>query len=59
MELTVNEVIEKIKNGEINWDNVYNIKIKDKENIQLLEDYANVQELTQTSKKIMINSLKS
>jgi len=58
MEMTVNQVIEKIENGEISWDNVYDIKIIDKENINKLKDYSGVKKTLQQALKISINSLK-
>jgi len=55
--LKVNEIITKIENSEINWDNVYDIVIEDIENISELETFANIKRLLQFGLKIMINSL--
>jgi len=55
--ISVNEIIEKIDNDEITWENVYDIKIKDIENLSVLETYANVKDAIQMAKKIQINSL--
>jgi len=57
MELTVNEVIEKIENNEIGWNNVYDIEIIDKENINKLKDFSGVKKTLQQALKISINSL--
>ena len=57
MELTVNEITKKIENGEISWDNVYNIEIIDKENLDKLKDYSGVKKTLQQALKISINSL--
>ena len=58
MKMTVNQVIEKIENGEINWDNVYDIEIIDKENLDKLKDYSEIKKTLQQALKISINSLK-
>jgi len=58
MELTVNEITKKIENGEISWDNVYNIEIIDKENLDKLKDYSEIKKTLQQALKISINSLK-
>ena len=55
--LKINEIIIKIENGEINWDNVYDILIDDIENKSELETYANIKKILQMALKIMINSL--
>jgi DNA polymerase elongation subunit (family B) len=57
IEITVKEIIEKIENNEINWDNTYNFKIVDIENIKLLDEYAQTKEILQLALKILINSL--
>ena len=54
--MTVKECIEKIENGSIDWNNVYDITIDDKENIGMLEDYSLKKDIIQMSQKININS---
>ena len=55
--MLVEEVIKQIENGNVNWDNVYDIEIDDPENIELLETYSNQKKLLQMALKIAINSL--
>ena len=55
--MTVKECINKIENGEITWDNVYDITIDDKENIGMLEEYSIKKKLLQSGLKTAINSL--
>jgi len=59
MELTVNDIINKIENGEISWNNVYDIKIIDKENVDKLKDFSGVKKTLQQALKISINSFES
>ena len=53
----VKEIINKIENNEINWDNVYEIRISDKENVKLLEEYSELKETKQKVEKLKINSI--
>jgi DNA polymerase elongation subunit (family B) len=57
IELSVSEIIQKIENDEINWDNVYDIVIKDKDNSEKLKTYSNNKKTLQQALKILINSL--
>jgi len=59
MELTINEIIKKLESGEIDWKNVYDIKIIDKENIEKLKDFSGVKKTLQQALKEAINSLES
>ena len=54
--MTVKECIEKIENGSIDWNNVYDITIDDKENIGMLEEYSMKKDLLQRVLKVGINS---
>ena len=54
--LNANEIIEKIENGEINWDNVYNYKVS-KETMPELLRYIATKDSSQMAKKILMNSL--
>jgi len=56
IKMSVNEIIENIEKGEINWNNVYDIEIKDKQNIKDLESYINLKNTIQMALKININS---
>ena len=59
MELKVDEIIKKLESGEIDWNNVYDIKIIDKENIEKLKDFSNIKNILNLSLKVAINSLES
>jgi len=55
--MKVKEVINKIENNEITWDNINDIQIDDPENLYLLKEYAKINSIGEKTKKIRMNSL--